>query len=578
MVITKNLLPFALMATFPLSGVESKACPPLGAVLPPPRQPSKEFAVIEAVKSLKATFDKVTSRYNASAVSIGVQSIYEDIPFVDLHYTPPIKNKNSTETVTADTVYRIGSCTKVFTVLALLQQKNIRWDEPVTKYLPELKRNQAEGTDIEAVHWDSVTIGALASHISGIGRDLAFDLANFPVPFFQAEKMGLQPLDDKARANHCSGLGVTKACSKQDVLKNMPLRHPQYASYTAPLYSNVGITLLGLVVEKVTNKSLDQLLKEKVLRPTGMQKTSLNEPPVSDNEGFIPANDPTWSTKTGVFASSGGMYSSTSDMLSFGSAILSHKLLSPLATRKWLSPTSFTSSRGHVLGAPWEIQRADRLAPDGRIVDIYAKAGDLGQYHSMFALIPDYGIVVSVMTAGKEVSDEFFVQSHLVSQTLKAVIPALDAVTKEEAKKDFAGVYQDKESDSVVELAVDNGPGLAIKEWTVKGFNVLGNFTFYNIAASGKKLPGIARLYPSNLEAGSQKAWRMVFDQVDDERGEAFDEAAAYPDARCVNWGTMDRFNYNFAGLEEFVITVGRDGAAESLSPVGFGVTLTKQK
>ncbi|CAP61366.1 uncharacterized protein PODANS_4_100 [Podospora anserina S mat+] len=271
------------------------------------------------------------------------------------------------------------------------------------------------------------------------------------------------------------------------------------------------------------------------------------------------------------------MYSSTRDMLSFGVAILSNRLLSPLATRKWLSPTTFTSSRGHVLGAPWEIQRADRLVPDGRVVDIYTKAGDLGLYHTMFALVPDYDIVVNVMTAGKEVTDEFFVQSHVISQTLKAIIPALDAVTKQEAKKNLAGIYQDKESDSVVELEVDDGPGLAIKEWTVKGFNVLGNFTFYNIAASGRTLPGIARLYPSSLKAGSQKSWRMVFDQVDDEKGEPFDEEAAYPDARCVNWGTMDRFTYDFAGLEEFVMTVGKDGVVKSLSPVGFGVSLAKQ-
>ncbi|KAK4194823.1 beta-lactamase-like protein-like protein 2 [Triangularia verruculosa] len=566
---------FAFVAISISYGVESKACPPLGAVLPPPKQPSKESAVIEAVKVLQEKITNITSHYNASAISIGVQSVHENTPIVDLHHTPATKNANGTQKVTADTVYRIGSCTKVFTVLALLQQKNIRWDEPVTKYLPELKQNQPEGTEIEAVQWDSITIGALASHVSGIGRDLAFDLANFPG--FPGEKMGLKPLTNDTRARHCSGLGNTKACGEQAVLINMPLRHPQYAPYTAPLYSNVGITILGLVVQKATNQSLDQLLRKKILGPADMQRTSLDEPPVKDSEGFIPANDPTWATRTGVFASSGGMYSSTKDMLSFGSAILSHKLLSPLATRKWLSPTSFTSSRGHVLGAPWEIQRADRLAPDGRIVDIYAKAGDLGQYHSMFALVPDYAIVISVMAAGKEVTDEFFVQSNLVSQTLKAIVPALDAVTKQEANKNFAGVYHDQETDSVVHLEVDDGPGLAIKKWIVRGFDVLGNFTFYNIAASGRTLPGIARLYPSNLEAGSQKAWRMVFDQVDDERGQVFNEDAVYPDAQCVNWATMDRFNYNFVGLEEFAITIGRDGMAKCLSPLGFGVTLTKQ-
>ncbi|KAK0669814.1 beta-lactamase/transpeptidase-like protein [Cercophora samala] len=322
MVITKHILTLIVVAAFRVSGVESKACPPLGAVLPPPRQPGKEAVVIAAVQSLGALFEKITSRYNASAVSIGVQSIHEDTPLVDLHYTPPVRNKNGTANVTAETVYRIGSCTKIFTVLSLLQQSNIRWDEPVTTYLPELRHNQAQGTEIEAVRWDYVTIGSLASHLSGIGRDLAFDLANFPT--FPAEKMGLPPLDKKSRANHCSGLGNTTVCTTQgnwrsdgallrvlrvltasylDVLNNMPLRHPQYAPYTTPLYSNVGITLLGLVVEKATNQSLDQLLKEKIFFPAGMQETSLNEPPVPDQEGFIPAGDPTWFTKTGIFAS-----------------------------------------------------------------------------------------------------------------------------------------------------------------------------------------------------------------------------------------------------------------------------------
>ncbi|KAK4653981.1 hypothetical protein QC762_400090 [Podospora pseudocomata] len=213
MVKTTSILSLIVVAAFRLPGADGKPCPPLGAVLPPPRRPSKDSVVAEAVKSLEAVFASMTSRYNASAVSIGVRSIHEDVPLVDLHYTPPIKNKNGTEEVTADTVYRIGSCTKLFTVLSLLQQTKIRWDEPVTRYLPELEENQVHGTEIEAVQWQHVTIGALASHVSGIGRDLAFDLANFPS--FPAEKMGLPPLQEKTRARHCSGLGNTTACEEE---------------------------------------------------------------------------------------------------------------------------------------------------------------------------------------------------------------------------------------------------------------------------------------------------------------------------------------------------------------------------
>ena len=281
---------------------------------------------------------------------------------------------------------------------------------------------------------------------------------------------------------------------------------------------------------------------------------------------------------TYAFNRNGGIYSSTSDMLKFGKAILRHKLLSPVATNKWLQPTSFTSSRGHVLGAPWEIQRADRLAPNGRVVDVYTKAGDLGLYHSMFALIPEYDLVVSVMTAGPEVSSQFFVQANLVSQTLKAVVPALEAVAKKDAEKNLVGSYKDETSNSSVVLEIDDGPGLVLANWTVRGFDVLANFLGYSaIAPSKKPIPGKARLYPSGLKEGNKTSWRMVFDQVDDANGEQFDKEAIFPDGSCVNWGTMDRFVYDSVGLEEFVFTMGGDGEAESISPSAFKVNLSRQ-
>lgn len=70
-----------------------------------------------------------------------------------------------------DSVYRIGGLTEIFTVWSLLigDGDNIL-DEPVTEYLPELK-DGVPGQDIERVVWDEVTVGQLASHMSGLARD-----------------------------------------------------------------------------------------------------------------------------------------------------------------------------------------------------------------------------------------------------------------------------------------------------------------------------------------------------------------------------------------------------------------------
>ncbi len=67
-------------------------------------------------------------------------------------------------------MYRIASISKVFTVLLLLRHEGrISLDDPVTKYVSELAAAEAEES-VEAVSWGNVTLGALASHLGGIGR------------------------------------------------------------------------------------------------------------------------------------------------------------------------------------------------------------------------------------------------------------------------------------------------------------------------------------------------------------------------------------------------------------------------
>ena len=270
------------------------------------------------------------------------------------------------------------------------------------------------------------------------------------------------------------------------------------------------------------------------------------------------------------------MYSTTSDMLKFGNAILTNKLLPAHETRKWLKPHVFTSSAGQFMGAPWEIQRSETLAPSGRLVEIYTKAGDLGLYHSMFALVPDYGLVVSVLTAGKEATDEFSFCANLVSQVLKLVVPALDAAARDSAKEKFAGRYEDAKSNSTVELTMDDkgGPGLILSKWVVRGFDVLTNYMAYGLPPKEEPMPSIARIYPSNLASGNLTAWRMAFDVANEEESEKFDAEAVFPRGSCVNWGTMDRQTYNYVGLEEFLFEVGDGGVAEKIIPRAFDVKL----
>lgn len=70
--------------------------------------------------------------------------------------------------VSADTVFRIASISKTFTVYALLLENVIGLDDPITKYLPGLADVKQETPN--SIKWDQITIRSLASQLSGIGR------------------------------------------------------------------------------------------------------------------------------------------------------------------------------------------------------------------------------------------------------------------------------------------------------------------------------------------------------------------------------------------------------------------------
>ena len=161
-------------------------CPLLGAVYPAPQNISSNALAKSAVASLTAALDQAVGRNKtaygefssaSNSFSINVVSANEDRPIFQYQHTASQLDNASTTAVTGDTMFRIGSISKLFTVFALLlQEGTIIFDDPVTKYIPELAdiaKTQITGKfdPVSQVAWKDVTIGALASHLAGIGRD-----------------------------------------------------------------------------------------------------------------------------------------------------------------------------------------------------------------------------------------------------------------------------------------------------------------------------------------------------------------------------------------------------------------------
>jgi CubicO group peptidase (beta-lactamase class C family) len=135
-----------------------------------------------------------------------------------------------------DTVFDLASMSKLFTSIAavqLIEAGKVQLEAPVATYLPEFAANGKE----------AVTVRQLLTHTSGFVAWLPL-WSRYP---------------DKA--------------SRIQAVMDQPLANPPGTHY---LYSDLNLITLGVLVERVTGKSLDQVVAERITDPLGMKDTGYN--------------------------------------------------------------------------------------------------------------------------------------------------------------------------------------------------------------------------------------------------------------------------------------------------------------
>lgn len=140
-------------------------CPPTGPVLPPPIIAAK-LDPLHLSQKLDSIIQDGTVPWNVSTTSFSIELTSSDHSFFEYHHTATIRDPRGTKKVTSDTVYRVGSITKVFNVLPLLLSAPENLDTPVARYVPELKGIQ---------EYEEITLRMLASQIAGVPRDGELD-------------------------------------------------------------------------------------------------------------------------------------------------------------------------------------------------------------------------------------------------------------------------------------------------------------------------------------------------------------------------------------------------------------------
>ena len=220
---------------------------------------------------------------------------------------------------TVKTAFHVASVTKQFTAAAVLQLNSrgeIDLTASINRYLPE---------HVRSARWDRVTVHHLLSHTGG-------------VPDYGLERDYYQVVD-----GFCLG----------DTVEGMILeaggRELDFEPGTRFTYSNLGYTLLGLIVEHHTATPFEIYLKDNVLAPMGMHDSRLHvvgHRPVPDEAaGFR------WSEEDGrhvpddvvslpVTAPDGGLVTTLSDMAKWAPVYLGceQTILSPALVERMTTP------------------------------------------------------------------------------------------------------------------------------------------------------------------------------------------------------------------------------------------------
>lgn len=171
----------AIIAQLP-STIAKANCPLYGPLLPRPTNLLGHPGIHAARTALDDVFPRYIDNDNSTgsdrfSYSVEVFAGSEDEPLWSHYWTAPnLKSLNSTGVakVNTNTVYRIGSVTKIFTVITFLATVGDGiWNDPITKHLPEIEEiaRKASGGPIYSPDWESITIGSLASQTSGLIRD-----------------------------------------------------------------------------------------------------------------------------------------------------------------------------------------------------------------------------------------------------------------------------------------------------------------------------------------------------------------------------------------------------------------------
>lgn len=189
---------------------------------------TQQFDTIK--QDLQKVIVDAQQKFNLVGLSAAFLLSGQLIPFALTTGKTSIENGKS---VGSTTLFQIGSITKTFTAVLIMKainEKHLSFDDKLDKFFPEY------------ILWKNITIGEMLNHASGIfdyiyskdPNDWRVTLSEFKHKIWDAK-----------------------------FLVNIAYQHTvKFSIATKTEYSNTNYVLLGMILEKITHKSIDNLMFE----------------------------------------------------------------------------------------------------------------------------------------------------------------------------------------------------------------------------------------------------------------------------------------------------------------------------
>ncbi|MBB6735332.1 serine hydrolase domain-containing protein [Cohnella zeiphila] len=242
------------------------------------------------------------------------------------------------------TVFDVASLTKVVvtlpSILLLAQDRMLSLTDPVRKFVPEFRHPE-------------VTIRDCLMHLSGLPSG---------VPGFRERD------------------------SAKDIWPEILALDLVHRPGERVLYSDLGMILLGVVVSRVSGRTLDQFAKRRIFEPLGM-KDSLFNPPASERIAPTEWDGSRWLTgivhdetayRLGGVSGNAGLFSTADDLSRYARLWLDPER-SRLLERKWVEACFQAPVQGRGLG--WQMWLGQEEAPscgEGWSIGSYGHTGYTG--------------------------------------------------------------------------------------------------------------------------------------------------------------------------------------------------------